>query len=67
MHFFLGIILLSMISTLIPLVAYCAVFIKVFTNLTKIYILTVYKDLQSTGCFEWMNLETDEDEVNYSV
>ena len=56
-----------MISTLIPLVAYCAVFIKVFTNLTKIYILTVYKDLQSTGCFEWMNLETDEDEVNYSV
>nr|CAG4636357.1 EOG090X09ZA [Eubosmina coregoni]SVE69936.1 EOG090X09ZA [Eubosmina coregoni] len=22
----------------------------------------VYKDLQSTGCFEWMNLETDEDE-----
>lgn len=22
----------------------------------------VYKELQSTGCFEWMNLETDEDE-----
>lgn len=22
----------------------------------------VYEELQSTGCFEWMNLETDEDE-----
>ena len=22
----------------------------------------MYKELQGTGCFEWMNLETDEDE-----
>nr|CAG4637199.1 EOG090X09ZA [Ceriodaphnia reticulata]SVE73074.1 EOG090X09ZA [Ceriodaphnia reticulata] len=33
---------------------------------TPFYDLTidaqVYKELQSTGCFEWMNLETDEDE-----
>jgi len=33
---------------------------------TPLYDLTldtqVYEELQSTGCFEWMNLETDEDE-----
>jgi hypothetical protein len=25
-------------------------------------VFLVYKELQGTGCFEWMNLETDEDE-----
>lgn len=29
---------------------------------TQSLLFLVYKELQGTGCFEWMNLETDEDE-----
>ena len=38
---------------------------KFYLHLLKyslIYSFLVYKELQTTGCFEWMDLETDEDE-----
>lgn len=30
--------------------------------MTFIFIFPVYKELHGTGCFEWMTVETDEDE-----
>ena len=30
--------------------------------MANVFLFLVYKELQGTGFFEWMNLETDEDE-----
>lgn len=35
---------------------------KVLACPTLKYSISVYKELQGTGCFEWMSVETDEDE-----